>query len=104
MELITPFDVITEESSLRYTYLDTTGRPAIQFSVDNIVSEHNRYFQVIYRSARFSMLREPLILIAGFLVICLTVMGWSRLDLSIGKVVNSFTCIDAHVLIIGSQS
>lgn len=85
VELITPFDVITEESSLLYTYLDTTGRPAIQFSVDNIVSEHNRYFQVIYRSARFSMLREPLILIAGFLVICLTVMGWSRLDLSIGK-------------------
>ena len=44
--LKTPYDVEEDERTLHFTYLDTVGRPVIQFRKNNLVEEHIEDFEV----------------------------------------------------------
>jgi len=81
-----PFGVDKESTEKHYTYLDTAGRPVIVLEKKNVVSDHNRFFQVTYRFSSLALLHEPLLLIFGFFLVFLGIMVWVRLDFYIGPV------------------
>jgi len=78
-----PFDVDSQDHDKHFTYLDTVGRPVLILKKSNVVGAHNQYFQVTYSFSKFTMLREPFLLITAFFIFFLIVMIYVRLDLSI---------------------
>jgi len=81
-----PFTVDPESTSTHWTYLDTTGRPVLVLTKKNVVSEHDKYFQVTYNFSQLSMLQEPLLLIIGYFTFFIFVMAYVRLNFRIGPV------------------
>lgn len=83
IKLSTPYDVKQHPRSLHYTYLDIIGRPVITLEGKNLVENHIQDFTVDYSYPKIYMLREPILIVAGFLVLFLTVLIYVRLDFSI---------------------
>lgn len=46
IEVETPYEVTRLLDSLHFTYLDTKGRPVVQFSAKNLVENHIQEFKV----------------------------------------------------------
>jgi len=86
IKFYTPFNVDSEASSTHWTYLDTTGRPVLILSKRNVVSEHDKYFQVTYNFSQLSMLHEPLLLIIAFFTFFVCIIAYVRINFSIGPV------------------
>jgi len=86
IEVHTPFPIDGKSSATHYTYLDTSGRPVVIVNKKNVVSEHNRYFQVTYKFSQFSLLQEPILLIIAFFLFFLFIMVYVRLEFNIGPV------------------
>lgn len=86
IEVHTPFGVDSQGSATHFTYLDTSGRPVVIINKKNVVSEHDRFFQVTYNFTTFGMFREPLLLVGAFFVFFLTVMAYARFNFRIGPV------------------
>lgn len=85
IRLSTPYEVKQLPRSLHYTYLDITGRPVITLEGKNLVENHIQDFTIDYGFPRIYMLREPILIVAGFLVLFLTVLVYVRLDFSISS-------------------
>lgn len=83
IESFVPFNTEQREPYLRYTYLDFTGRPVIEFHIKNAVGFHNKNFQVTYAFPSFFILREPLYLITGFFLFYICSMIYVRISLSL---------------------
>jgi len=84
IQLHSPIQEKTQYKESHYTYLDTTGRPVLVCTFNNIVEEHSgEYFQVTYNFNQLSMLQEPLLLIFSFFVLFLAAIIFVRIDLSI---------------------
>jgi oligosaccharyltransferase complex subunit alpha (ribophorin I) len=81
-----PFAVDSQGNDLHFTYLDTTGRPVLVLEKDNVVSEHNQFFQVTYHFSRVSMLQEPLLLVGAYFLFFVFAMLYVRFELSITPV------------------
>lgn len=81
-----PFGIDSQSAEKHYTYLDTAGRPVIVLEKKNVVSDHNRFFQVTYRFSSMALLHEPLLLITGFFLVFLAIIFWVRLEFHIGPV------------------
>jgi oligosaccharyltransferase complex subunit alpha (ribophorin I) len=73
-----PFEV-DASTTLRYTYLDTIGRPLLEFRKRNVVPFHNKMFQVSYSFPSFYIFREPLYLVFGFMMFFLASLGYTRI-------------------------
>jgi len=86
IDVITPFPIDGKSTDTHFTYLDTTGRPVLVLRKKNVVSEHNRYFQVTYKFSQLSLLQEPLLLIVAFFLFFLLIMLYVRLEFNIGPV------------------
>eukprot|EP00897_Mesotaenium_endlicherianum_P008401 jgi/Mesen1/758/ME000110S_11027 len=57
-----------QSREVKYTYLDTVGRPVIVLSKTNVVPEYNAlFFQVVYTFGGLALLAEPALLIGAFL-------------------------------------
>ncbi|GMJ10545.1 OLIGOSACCHARYLTRANSFERASE 1b [Hibiscus trionum] len=69
----------------KISHLDIGGRPVVVLEKTNVVPEHNQYFQVYYKFSGLSMLREPLMLISGFLFFFAACIGYMHADTSISK-------------------
>lgn len=79
-----PFGVdSTDSRGLRPTYLDASGRPVIEIRKSNVVTEHNKIFQVSYHFSTSSQLREPMMLFVAFFAFFVICIIYTRLDLSI---------------------
>jgi oligosaccharyltransferase complex subunit alpha (ribophorin I) len=85
-EAHTPFSIDNRSTEKHYTYLDTAGRPVLVLEKKNVVSDHNRFFQVTYRFSSMALLHEPLLLITGFFLVFLGIILWVRLEFHIGPV------------------
>ena len=59
-----PFEV-AQSFDTKFTYLDTSGRPVLLLHKKNLVPDHATKFHVDYSFGTLSMLREPLLLVAG---------------------------------------
>ena len=92
-----------DERTLHFTYLDTVGRPVIQFRKTNLVEEHIEdfevsgydgtvlrgpilLFQLHYVFQMPLLLQEPLLVVGGLLLFFLLIIIIVRLDFSITKV------------------
>lgn len=85
IKLITPYSVNRQSDSLHYTYLDTFGRPVIEFSKRNLVENHIHDFNLKYAFPKILMVQEPLLIVGFLYVLFLCVIIWMRLDFSITK-------------------
>jgi oligosaccharyltransferase complex subunit alpha (ribophorin I) len=85
VDFVTPFPVDSHSFDTHFTYLDTSGRPVLIIKKSNVVPEHNKYFQVLYRFSQTSLLREPVLLIGAFFLLFAFVLLYSRLPLSVGE-------------------
>ncbi|KAI9073695.1 hypothetical protein K1719_044359 [Acacia pycnantha] len=79
-----PFPV-KQRQETKISHLDVVGRPVIVLEKNNVVPEHNVNFQVYYKFNCLSMLREPLMLIAGFFFLFVTCVVYMHVDWSISK-------------------
>ncbi|KAG0475986.1 hypothetical protein HPP92_012827 [Vanilla planifolia] len=70
---------------IKVTHLDVTGRPVVVVEKDNVVPEHNVYFQVYYTFNNLSLLWEPLMLIFGFFLLFVACIVYMHADISISK-------------------
>mmetsp|Transcript_16580 Transcript_16580/g.24733 ORF Transcript_16580/g.24733 Transcript_16580/m.24733 type:complete len:475 (+) Transcript_16580:52-1476(+) len=65
------------------TYLDTTGRPTICMEKSNVVQPHATDLIVTYDFDQTALLRDVLVLVAGYFAFFLLIIVLSRIDLSI---------------------
>ncbi|XVF74076.1 hypothetical protein PTKIN_Ptkin13bG0032000 [Pterospermum kingtungense] len=79
-----PFPV-KQWQETKVSHLDIDGRPVVVLVKNNVVPEHNQYFQVYYKFNKLSMLREPLMLISGFFFFFVACIIYMRADISISK-------------------
>lgn len=77
--------VDSEDTDVRVTYLDTTGRPVLILKKANVFGIPPKYFQVTYSFTKLSMLREPLLLITAFFAFFVVCMVYVRIDLSLSS-------------------
>jgi len=84
IEYVTPFTLDgSPETDTTFTYLDTIGRPVLILKKNNLVLQHDQYFQVSFTMSRVKMMMEPILLIGAFLLFFGFVIIFVRLDLSI---------------------
>jgi len=84
IQVQTPFSVDSQSSATHFTYLDTSGRPVLVLNKKNVISEHDKYFQVSYTFTSFSLFSEPILLIGAYFAFFVFVMLYVRLNLGIG--------------------
>lgn len=82
---MTPFDVKRSPDQVLKTYLDTVGRPVVLAHKSNLVDSHIQDFELHYSFSKVRMLHEPLLAVAAFYLLFLTVIFYVRLDFSITK-------------------
>ncbi len=81
-----PFPVKRMPDSLHFTYLDIKGRPVITVQgVGQLTEKHIMDFQLKFSLPKFSMVMEPLMLIAAFFIFFFFAFIYVRLDFSISK-------------------
>lgn len=85
IKLVTPFDVTEKREEVHKTYLDTVGRPVVVLSKDNLVEGHIQDFEVHYTFKKLQLLQEPLLCVAAFYILFISVICIVRLDFSITK-------------------
>uniref|UniRef100_A0A8C4NB79 Dolichyl-diphosphooligosaccharide--protein glycosyltransferase subunit 1 n=1 Tax=Eptatretus burgeri TaxID=7764 RepID=A0A8C4NB79_EPTBU len=85
IELQPPYPVHKSDQMLHFTYLDTFGRPVIIARKSNLVEQHIQDFVLHYTFNKALMLQEPLLVVAAFCILFLTVIIYVRLDFSITK-------------------
>jgi oligosaccharyltransferase complex subunit alpha (ribophorin I) len=83
LKLKTPYELKRLPATLHFTYLDVTGRPVTTLEGKNFVENHIQDFTLEYNFPKMYLLREPLLIIAAFLVLFFTVLVYVRLDFSI---------------------
>lgn len=74
------------QDSVLLTYLDMWGRPVVTLAAENLVENHIQQLRLAYRWPLWMVVREPLMLVAAFLLLFLIVCVYVRLDFSITKV------------------
>ena len=78
-----PFDVDSEEMSLRKTYLDTTGRPMLVVKKSNVVGDHAQPIHVSYRFTTTALLHEPFLIFVVIFLFLSAFIVYTRIDLSL---------------------
>lgn len=78
-----PYSYTREDDSLHFTFLDFTGRPVVTLTKSNLVEDHIQEFELRYRFNAVYLLREPLLIIVGLMVLFLSVILFVRMDFSI---------------------
>jgi len=94
-----PFKVKEEPQELKFTYLDTIGRPVVVVTAENLVEQHIQNFQVSYTFNSIMLLQEPLLVVAALYLFFLMVIIAVRLDFSITEDATLLAKQQARVLI-----
>ena len=81
-----PYDVKEQPRELKFTYLDTIGRPVVVVRAENLVEQHIQDFVVTYTFNTVMLLQEPLLVVAALYLFFLLVIIAVRLDFSITEV------------------
>merc|ERR1719318_1451665 len=80
-----PYAVSEGGRELHKTYLDTLGRNVVVLLKDGVVENHIQDFQVHYSFKKAMLLQEPLLCVAAFYILFISVIILVRLDFSISK-------------------
>ncbi|MQL95642.1 hypothetical protein Taro_028315 [Colocasia esculenta] len=76
---------IAQKLETSFSYLDIVGRPTVVLEKENVVPEHNTFFQVYYSFSPVFMLAEPLMLAVAFFLFFIACIAYLHVDLSIRK-------------------
>ncbi|KAF5826480.1 hypothetical protein DUNSADRAFT_2958 [Dunaliella salina] len=76
---------LEESRDVKFSYLDTTGRPVVVLHTRHIVPDHATKFHVEYAFASVGLLREPMLLIAAFAALFVAAIAYNRLELTISR-------------------
>ncbi|KAJ4777848.1 Dolichyl-diphosphooligosaccharide--protein glycosyltransferase subunit 1 [Rhynchospora pubera] len=79
-----------QSEDVKYSHLDILGRPVVVLEKDNVVPEHNLYFQVYYKFNNISLLSEPMMLIVGIFLLFVACIVYMHTDLAISKTSSSY--------------
>ncbi|GIL70757.1 hypothetical protein Vretimale_3842 [Volvox reticuliferus] len=80
-----PYDM-EKSYDIKYTYLDTTGRPVLVLHKQNIAApEHAAKFSVDYDFNTVHILREPLLLVGVFFALFVAVIAYNRMEFTITR-------------------
>ncbi|GAM27971.1 hypothetical protein SAMD00019534_111470 [Acytostelium subglobosum LB1] len=82
IQIVAPFKFELSHD-VRKTFFDTVGRPVIVLIADHTSFEHTQTLQISYSVTPLSWLHEPLLAMGAVMVLCLSFMVLSRLDLSL---------------------
>lgn len=85
IKFVAPFDVNEQPRELHKTYLDTSGRTVVVIKKSNLVENHILDFELRYSFSKLQLLHEPLLCVAAFYILFITVIIIVRLDFSITK-------------------
>lgn len=85
VQIRTPYPVTEGKRGIHKTYLDTVGRPVISLNKDNVVESHIQDFEIQYRFKKTQLLQEPLLCVAAFYILFISVIFIVRMDFSITK-------------------
>jgi len=80
-----PFKLSEERQEIHKTYLDTVGRPVVVLTKNNLMEGHIQDLEVHYTFKKLQLLQEPLLCVAAFYILFITVICIVRLDFSITK-------------------
>jgi oligosaccharyltransferase complex subunit alpha (ribophorin I) len=80
-----PFKLTEERKEIHKTYLDTVGRPVVVLTKKNLIEGHIQDLEVHYTFKKLQLLQEPLLCVAAFYILFITVICVVRLDFSITK-------------------
>lgn len=86
LSLDTPFSMKRGEDSKHFTYLDTSGRTVVSLFTNPgqlLTESHIQDFQLQFSYPHMSMVREPLLLVAAFMLLYLLAIIYVRLDFAI---------------------
>ena len=95
-----PFNVKEQPRELKFTYLDTIGRPVVVVTAENLVEQHIQDFFVSYTFNSVMLLQEPLLVVAALYLFFLLVIVAVRLDFSITEVALVYTVCVALVILL----
>mmetsp|Transcript_29006 Transcript_29006/g.78111 ORF Transcript_29006/g.78111 Transcript_29006/m.78111 type:complete len:619 (+) Transcript_29006:95-1951(+) len=76
---------LEESRDVKFSYLDTIGRPVVVLHTRHLVPDHATKFHVEYTFATVGLLREPLLLIAAFAALFVAAIAYNRLELTISR-------------------
>lgn len=85
IKFVAPFNVNEQARELHKTYLDTSGRPVVVIKKNNLVENHIQDFELRYSFSKLQLLHEPLLCVAAFYILFISVIVFVRLDFSITK-------------------
>lgn len=86
VEVDLPFEYDEKQEEVFQTYLDISGRKVVIIKKKNVSSpEHSKTLIIRYDFPTGGVFQEPLLVIGGLFTLCLFIIGYGRLDLSIGK-------------------
>jgi len=80
-----PYPITEEKLQIHKTYLDTVGRPVVVLTKSNLMEGHIQDMEVHYTFKKLQLLQEPLLCVAAFYILFITVICIVRLDFSITK-------------------
>jgi oligosaccharyltransferase complex subunit alpha (ribophorin I) len=82
-----PFAVSQDAApGIKFTYLDTVGRPVLRVRKQGVVLDHDQYVQVTYRFSQNSLLHEPMLLFSVFFAVCLAAIVYTRVNFSLAAI------------------
>lgn len=86
-----PFEYERKPDEVKYSYLDTIGRPVIVLRKTNLVDQHivGKSFNIYYNYSKLYLIQEPILLMMAIFLLCLTVIVYSRLNFSISTKISS---------------
>ncbi|KAH8830862.1 Ribophorin I [Flagelloscypha sp. PMI_526] len=84
VEYATPFKPLSSWISTKTTYLDTVGRPMINFEYKQLTDKHAQTILVSYRVPLASHLQKPLAVGVAFFILFATTAIAKRVNLSLG--------------------
>eukprot|EP00898_Chlorokybus_atmophyticus_P004862 jgi/Chlat1/5377/Chrsp35S05296 len=79
-----PF-AVSRSDDVKFSYLDTVGRPVLVLNKQNVVSEHNVKLKVVYKSSALSELRKVALLVVAFTIFFAACLAYVRFDFPISK-------------------
>lgn len=85
IDVKTPYGIDRHSEEVHKTYLDTSGRPVVVLTKDNLVEGHIQDLEVHYTFQKLKLLHEPMLCVAAFYILFITVICVVRMDFSITK-------------------
>jgi len=85
IDVVTPFPALSSTISTHVSYLDTTGRPAVSLTYEDLTDKHAAMIYVSYKVPLSAHLKKPIAVGVAFLALFVIGLAARRVDLRLHK-------------------